>query len=101
MCIRDRLLHHAVGEMGMYRKTRLNFGALARDSHGAERDPDAQTRAIMEAQSERLYGETKALLASHKPLTEHLVAKLLEAGEMNLSAVLSEIRGFEAVDLRG
>jgi cell division protease FtsH len=40
-----RLLHHAVGEMGMYRKTRLNFGALARDSHGAERDPDAQTRA--------------------------------------------------------
>ena len=24
-----KLLHHAVGEMGMYRKTRLNFGALA------------------------------------------------------------------------
>ena len=96
-----RLLHHAVGEMGMYRKTRLNFGALAKDSHGAERDPDAQTRAIMEAQSERLYGETKAVLARHKPLTEHLVGKLLEAGEMNLSAVLSAIRGFEAATRRG
>jgi cell division protease FtsH len=96
-----RLPHHAVGEMGIYRKTRLNFGALARDSRGAARDPDAQTRAIMEVQSERLYGETKALLARHKPLTEHLVGKLLEAGEMNLSAVLSEIRGFEAVDRSG
>jgi len=96
-----RLLHHAVGEMGMYRKTRLNFGALARDGHGAERDPDAPTRAIMEAQSERLYGETKVLLAHHKPLTEHLVGKLLQAGEMNLRAVLSEVRGFEAAVQRG
>ena len=96
-----RLLHHAVGEMGMYRKTRLNFGALARDGHGAQRDPDAPTRAIMEAQSERLYGETKVLLARHKPLTEHLVGKLLQAGEMNLRAVLSEVRGFEAAVQRG
>ena len=29
-----QLLYHAVGEMGMYRKTRLNFGALARESQG-------------------------------------------------------------------
>jgi len=50
----------------------------------------------MEAQSERLYGETKALLARHKPLTEHLVAKLLEAGEMSLGDALREIRAFEA-----
>ena len=26
-----KLLHHAVGEMGMYRKTRLNFGALGQN----------------------------------------------------------------------
>jgi ATP-dependent Zn protease len=26
-----KLLHHAVAEMGMYRKTRLNFGALVND----------------------------------------------------------------------
>ena len=30
-----KLLHHAVAEMGMYRKTRLNFGALSNDGHGA------------------------------------------------------------------
>ena len=39
---------------------------------------------------------TKAVLARHKPLTEHLVRKLLEAGEMNLSEALFEIRSFEA-----
>src|SRR5258706_4810438 len=62
-----QLLHHAVGEMGMYRKTRLNFGALTRDSQGEGREVDEETRSIMEAQSERLYAETKAVLARHKP----------------------------------
>jgi cell division protease FtsH len=87
-----RLLHHAVGEMGMYRKTRLNFGALSSES----REVDEETRSIMEAQSERMYGETKAVLARLKPLTEHLVGKLLEADEMSLSDALLEIRNFEA-----
>jgi cell division protease FtsH len=90
-----QLLHHAVGEMGMYRKTRLNFGSLAKDSHGGSRDLDEDTRSIMEAQSERLYGETKAVLARLMPLTEHLVSKLLEAGEISLSEALFEIRRFE------
>lgn len=91
-----KLLHHAIGEMGMYRKTRLNFGALAQNSNGGGRDVDEETRSIMEAQSERLYGETKAVLVRHKLLTEHLVGKLLEAGEMNLDEALFEIRSFEA-----
>jgi cell division protease FtsH len=91
------LLHHAVGEMGMYRKTRLNYGSLAKDSQGGGRELDEETRSIMEAQSERLYGETKAVLARLKPLTEHLVAKLLESGEMSLSEALFEIRRFEAM----
>lgn len=91
-----QLLHHAVGEMGMYRKTRLNFGALARDGQGGGREVDAETRSIMEAQSERLYAETKAVLDKFKPLTEHLVGKLMEAGEMNLSEAIVEIRRFEA-----
>jgi len=91
-----QLLHHAVGEMGMYRRTRLNFGALARDGKSDGRVVDEETRNIMEAQSERLYGETKAVLARHKPLTEHLVGKLLDAGEMNLDEALFEIRRFEA-----
>jgi cell division protease FtsH len=91
------LLHHAVGEMGMYRKTRLNFGALARDSNGGgRRDVDEETRNIMEAQSERLYAETKAVLARHKPLTDHLVGKLLAKGEMSLQETLYEIRTFES-----
>jgi cell division protease FtsH len=89
------LLHHAVGEMGMYRKTRLNFGALAKDN-SKRGDVDEETRSIMEAQSERLYGETKAVLARHKLLTEHLVGKILEAGEMSLHEALSAIRSFEA-----
>ncbi|AMO24931.1 hypothetical protein GCM10027034_06690 [Ramlibacter solisilvae] len=88
-----RLLHHAVAEMGMYRKTRLNFGAL-HDSPG--KDLDEETRAIMEMQSERLYGETKASLARLKPLTEHLAGKLMERGEMSLREALYEIRSFEA-----
>ncbi len=92
-----KLLHHAVGEMGMYRKTRLNFGALAHDSQGGGRDVDEETRSIMEAQSERLYDETRAMLARLKPLTEHLVSKLLEADEMSLSEALFEIRSFEAI----
>lgn len=50
----------------------------------------------MEAQSERLYGETKAVLDKFKPLTEHLVGKLLEVGEMSLSETMFEIREFEA-----
>jgi len=89
------LLHHAVGEMGMYRKTRLNFGALAKDNN-RNREVDEETRNIMEAQSERLYSETKAILVRHKALTEHLVGKLLEAGEMTLHEALFEIRRFEA-----
>ncbi len=88
-----KLLHHAVGEMGMYRKTRLNFGALVGD--GVQRGVDEETRSIMEDQSERLYGETKAILARMKPLTEHLVGKLLETGEMTLAQTLTEIRRFE------
>lgn len=95
-----RLLHHAVGEMGMYRKTRLNFGALSDNGAGAAGTLDEETRGIMEAQSERLYGETKAVLAGLKPLTEHLVGKLLQAGEMSLDAALVEIRSFEAASMR-
>lgn len=88
-----KLLHHAVAEMGMYRKTRLNFGAL-NDSNN--RTVDEETRSIMELQSERLYGETKGTLARLKPLTEHLAGKLMEQGEMSLKAALHEIRAFEA-----
>ena len=91
-----QLLHHAVGEMGMYRKTRLNFGAFNRDNDGRGRELDPQTRSIMEAQSERLYTETKAILTRLKPLSEHLVAKLLAANEMSLSEALAEIRSFES-----
>jgi cell division protease FtsH len=91
-----KLLHHAVAEMGMYRKTRLNFGALSNDGHGASRNLDEETRGIMEAQSERLYGETKALLSRLKPLTEHLAGKLMDRGEMSLQEALFEIRSFEA-----
>ena len=54
-----RLLHHAVAEMGMYRKTRLNFGALSGD--GQNKPLDEETRTIMEAQSERLYSETRTI----------------------------------------
>jgi cell division protease FtsH len=85
-----------VAEMGMYRKTRLNFGALSNDGHGGGRHLDEETRGIMEAQSERLYGETKALLARLKPLTEHLAGKLMDKGEMGLGEALFEIRSFEA-----
>ncbi len=90
-----KLLHHAVGEMGMYRKTRLNFSALAHDSQGSGRDLDEETRSIMEAQSERLYRETKHILTRLKPLTEHLVGKLMATSEMSLNEVLSDIRSFE------
>jgi hypothetical protein len=81
-----KLLHHAVAEMGMYRKTRLNFGAL---HEGSNRTVDEETRSIMEMQSERLYGETKATLGRLKPLTEHLAGKLMEAGEMSLNEALA------------
>ena len=91
-----KLLHHAVAEMGMYRRTRLNFGALSTDGHGASRNLDDETRGIMEAQSERLYGETRALLSRLKPLTEHLAGKLMDKGEMSLKEALAEIRSFEA-----
>jgi len=90
-----QLLHHAVAEMGMFRKMRLNFGALNPDGEGRGHQLDEETRGIMEAQSERLYGETKAVLARLKPLTEHLVGKLLAASEMSLDEALFEIRGFE------
>lgn len=89
-----KLLHHAVAEMGMYRKTRLNFGAL-NDSQGS-RSVDEETRVIMESQSERLYSETKTTLSRLKPLTEHLAGKLMDAGEMSLKEALFEIRSFEA-----
>jgi cell division protease FtsH len=91
-----KLLHHAVAEMGMYRRTRLNFGALSGDGYGAGRNLDDETRGIMEAQSERLYGETRNLLARLKPLTEHLAGKLMDKGEMSLKEALAEIRSFEA-----
>ncbi|MFC5300098.1 AAA family ATPase [Azospira restricta] len=91
-----RLLHHAVGEMGMYRKTRLNYGALTGDGRDRSRNLDEETRSLMEAQSERLYGETKALLVRLMPLTEHLVERLLQAGEMSLDEALAEIRNFES-----
>ncbi len=88
-----RLLHHAVGEMGMYRKTRLNYAALVKDGSGAP--PDEETRSIMEAQSERLYSETKSALAGYTALTEHLTDCLMKAGEMTLADALREIRRFE------
>jgi cell division protease FtsH len=88
-----KLLHHAVAEMGMYRKTRLNFGAL---NETGNRTVDEETRTIMEMQSERLYGETKSTLGRLKPLTEHLAGKLMEQGEMCLKDALFEIRSFEA-----
>ena len=87
-----KLLHHAVAEMGMYRKTRLNFGALSETG----RNLDEETRGIMEMQSERLYSETKTVLGRLKPLTEHLAGKLMEKGEMSLKEALFEIRSFEA-----
>jgi cell division protease FtsH len=91
-----KLLHHAIGEMGMYRKTRLNYGSLGKNSSGGGHDLDEETCKVMEAQSERLYGETKAILAELMPLTEHLVGKLLDANEMSLGQALLEIRDFEA-----
>jgi len=81
--------------MGMYRKTRLNFGALARDGKADGRELDEETRSIMEAQSERLYAETKQLLVRHRLLTEHLVGRLLDAGELSLHEALAAIRSFE------
>ena len=80
----------------MCRKTRLNFGSLSKDRSGGGRELDEETRRLMEAQSERLYSETKAMLASLKPLTEHLVGRLLQLGEMSLAEVLTEIRSFQA-----
>jgi cell division protease FtsH len=91
-----KLLHHAAGELGMYRKTRLNFGALDPNRSEGSHDVDDETRTIMEAQSERLYGETKAILARLMPLTEHLVGRLLDAHEMSLGDALLEIRTFES-----
>jgi cell division protease FtsH len=88
-----KLLHHAVAEMGMYRKTRLNYGAL--EQQGG-RTLDDETRLLMEQQSERLYAETRTTLARLKPLTEHLAGKLMDAGEMSLRDALFEIRSFEA-----
>ncbi len=89
-----KLLHHAIAEMGMYRKTRLNFGALQND--GGHRPVDDETRALMEAQSERLYAETRAVLADLQPLTGHLTDRLMQAGEMTLRDALDAIQAFEA-----
>jgi cell division protease FtsH len=91
------LLYHAAGEMGMYRKTRLNFGSLTKDRSGGGRELDAETRSLMEDPSERLFRETRAVVLPLKPLTEHLVGRLLLAGEMSLAEVLSEIRSFEVL----
>ena len=91
-----RLLHHAVAEMGMYRRTRLNFGVLTQDRSDGTHEVDEATRRIMEAQSERLYGETRAILAGLMPLTEHLVGRLLDMNEMSLGEALMEIRSFES-----
>ena len=93
-----RLLHRAVGEMGMYRKTRLNYAALTKD--GSSVAPDEETRSIMEAQSERLYTETKAALMPHKNLTEYLTACLMKTGEMTLREALDEIRRFESSQIQ-
>jgi cell division protease FtsH len=50
----------------------------------------------METQSERLYAETKALLQQLMPLSEHLVGRLMQSIEMDLTEALDEIRRFEA-----
>jgi cell division protease FtsH len=92
-----RLLYHAVGEMGMYRKTRLNFGSLTSERSGGSPGLDEETRSLMEAQSERLYSEAKTVLEGFKLLTEYLVGRLLQAGEMSLAEALSAIRSFEAL----
>jgi cell division protease FtsH len=92
-----KLLHHAIAEMGMYRKTRLNFGAL--EEGGRSLGVDEETRALMEAQSERLFIETREVLSRYKPLTEHLTGKLLAGGEMGLKDALEEIRAFEESQL--
>jgi cell division protease FtsH len=44
-----------------------------------------------------MYSETKAVLAQLKPLTEHLVGKLLEVDDMSLKEALFEIRSFMAI----
>jgi cell division protease FtsH len=91
-----RLLHHAVGEMGMYRKTRLNFGALASDGRGAGAEWTTKRAASWKRRASGCTAKPGALLARFKPLTEHLAGKLLEAGEMSLKQALFEIRRFEA-----
>jgi len=58
-----QLLHHAVGEIGIYRRTHLNFGAITFDSSGCARDVDDETGSNMESQSEHLFDGTKAILA--------------------------------------
>ena len=90
-----KLLHHAVGEMGMYRKTRLNFGALSNDGHGAQ--PSTRKRApSWKRRASACTARPRPLLARLKPLTEHLAGKLMDAGEMSLKEALFEIRSFEA-----
>jgi hypothetical protein len=65
---------------------------------GSSAMPDEETRSIMEAQSERLYGETRATLTGLKGLTEHLTECLLHAGEMSLAEALAEIQRYEGSD---
>lgn len=89
-----RLLFHAVGEMGMFRKSRLNFSALQNPQLG-QRDLDDETRSIMEEQSERLFNETKGILEAYQGVTEYLTKLLLEKNEMTLAEAIDAIRGFE------
>jgi cell division protease FtsH len=83
--------------MGMFRPTRLNFGALAAAGQGSA--VDEESRCLMEAHSERLYQETRDLLARYRPLTEHLAGRLMAADEMDLPQTLEEIRRFESACL--
>jgi len=80
----------------MYSKSHLNFGALAANRDEAACEVDEETRRLMTMQSERLFMETKSLLAKLMPLSQHLVNKLLNAHEMGLQEALQEIRNFEA-----
>ncbi len=90
-----KLLHHAVAEMGMYRKTRLNFGALP--TTAAQRATWTRKRApSWKRRASACTARPRPRWRGLKPLTEHLAGKLMEAGEMSLKEALFEIRSFEA-----
>jgi cell division protease FtsH len=48
-----QLLRLAVAEMGMHRKTRLNFGSLVKEGSDGGRALDEESHSPMEAQSAR------------------------------------------------